>query len=352
MSGVAVYDPSTVRSVSTHPRTSPPRDRDARRYARLTPQIAKRTTVVPLTPTASEAPRKTAAYGGKTDTAGPDAAVPANDRKARKKAKRTKKKTAKQKAAASARTAKPGKMAELYDDGKSDRKWYSRFWPLGERVKVKSLKDDYVPFMTEKTDKETIGQLPSRPKQLVEGGATASFPRASSIRVSRFPSWARSGSPDSGPTPSTARRSRHSTSGRTGAERETELANRLDLFINLQLTGTEKILLGLRPTDRNRPDRFTRYTFEGRDQGFNSNFSATPQTLFFEGDFGSLFPASGPGRRQADRLRLHRRPPAARVPGRHPDQRHHRRGRAHPQQYPLPRHVQFPGVGHVWLESA
>lgn len=288
-SGVAGYDPSTVRSVSTHPRTSPPRDRDARRYARLTPQIAKRTTVVPLTPTAPEAPRKTAAYGGKTDTAGPDAAVPANDRKARKKAKRTKKKTAKQKAAASARTAKPGKMAELYDDGKSDRKWYSRFWPLGERVKVKSLKDDYVPFMTEKTDKETIGQLPSRPKLLVERGdgflSTGKLhpgfevPVLGAVWQPRL--WAYA-----------INRTAFQTfdSGRTGAERETELANRLDLFINLQLTGTEKILLGLRPTDRNRPDRFTRYTFEGRDQGFNDNFSATPQTLFFEGDFGSLFP--------------------------------------------------------------
>ncbi len=74
-------------------------------------------------------------------------------------------------------------------------------------------------------------------------------------------------------------------------DRTTEWVNRLDLFANLQLTGTEKLLIGLRPFDQNRPDRFSGYTFEPDSQdGFNEDLSGDIRTLFFEGDLGSLFP--------------------------------------------------------------
>ena len=43
--------------------------------------------------------------------------------------------------------------------------------------------------------------------------------------------------------------------GGAATEPEFEWANRLDLYVNLQLTGTEKIFLGLRPLDNNRPSR-------------------------------------------------------------------------------------------------
>ena len=75
------------------------------------------------------------------------------------------------------------------------------------------------------------------------------------------------------------------------AERAIEWANRLDIFANLQLTGTEKLIVGLRPLDKNRPGQFTRYAVEpdNRDGGIGE-FNVDVQTLFFEGDVGSLLP--------------------------------------------------------------
>ncbi|MCP5542007.1 MAG: hypothetical protein H7A53_05340 [Akkermansiaceae bacterium] len=72
----------------------------------------------------------------------------------------------------------------------------------------------------------------------------------------------------------------------------TEWANWLDLFGNLYLTPTERVLFGLRPLDRD--GEFTGYQFEGDDEGGFETFSARIQTLFFEGDFGELFPNLDP----------------------------------------------------------
>ncbi|MBG90148.1 MAG: hypothetical protein CMO80_25065 [Verrucomicrobiales bacterium] len=74
--------------------------------------------------------------------------------------------------------------------------------------------------------------------------------------------------------------------------RRTEWANRLDLFANLELSPTERVLVGFRPLDRN--GRFTGYTFEpasgrGGDEDFTEN-SLVPRTFFFEGEFGEIFP--------------------------------------------------------------
>ncbi len=82
-----------------------------------------------------------------------------------------------------------------------------------------------------------------------------------------------------------------------GGEETTELATRLDLFGNLQLSGTERILIGLRPLDDE--GRFTRYVFEPSDgplgDGFEDELNANVETFFFEGDFGELFPGLDPG---------------------------------------------------------
>lgn len=168
------------------------------------------------------------------------------------------------------------------------RKWYSAFWPLGDRVEVEALEDTYIPLQTETTGPD-IGRLPERPPLMVEigngfldtGNLHPGFdvPLTGAVWQPRFWAYAIN------------RTTVQSfDSGRSGAERETEIANRLDVFANLQLTGTEKILLGIRPTDNNRPDRFTRYTFDGADEGFNDELRFNVETLFFEGDFGSLFP--------------------------------------------------------------
>lgn len=72
-----------------------------------------------------------------------------------------------------------------------------------------------------------------------------------------------------------------------GKNKFSEWANRLDLFANLQLTGTERVLLGLRPLDRN--GKYFGYQFES-DDGFKSRVDGNLAMLFFEGDFGQLFP--------------------------------------------------------------
>ncbi len=66
-----------------------------------------------------------------------------------------------------------------------------------------------------------------------------------------------------------------------------EWANRLDLFANLKLSGTERILVGFRPLDRDN-------RFSGRLIGpINKWEDATNfvvRTLFMEGDLGEIFP--------------------------------------------------------------
>lgn len=70
----------------------------------------------------------------------------------------------------------------------------------------------------------------------------------------------------------------------------TDWANRLDLFTNLQLTGTERILFGIRPLDEDgRP--FSGYLLTpDEDEGWQNGFDTRVETLFFEGDIGELFP--------------------------------------------------------------
>lgn len=75
-------------------------------------------------------------------------------------------------------------------------------------------------------------------------------------------------------------------------ERVTEWANRFDLFGNLYLSRTERIVIGFRPLDKN--GEFTGYTFQspnGEEDNSSVNaFNFDIDTLFFEGDFGELFP--------------------------------------------------------------
>ena len=171
---------------------------------------------------------------------------------------------------------------------RQDAASHSSFWPLGDKVEVESLKDYYVPFKSVNPGKKN-GSIPARPKLLVEkgdaflgvGNLSAGFevPVIGAVWQPRL--WA-----------FLIYRTALQTynNGTPTSERETEWAHRLDLFVNLQLTGTEKILLGIRALDDNRPNRFTRYTFDGRNEGFNKFFRANIETFFFEGDLGSLIP--------------------------------------------------------------
>lgn len=161
-------------------------------------------------------------------------------------------------------------------------KWYDSFWPIGERVHVEALKDEYVPF-------KTLGDIPTRPGLFLElgdpfldtGNLDEGFevpvlgatwqPRLWSYMILR-----------------TALQT--FDNGAVGRVRDSEWANRLDWYFNLQLTGTEKILLGLRPLDNNSPGRFTRYSFNSSDEDFKNELNLDIETFFFEGDVGSLVP--------------------------------------------------------------
>lgn len=72
----------------------------------------------------------------------------------------------------------------------------------------------------------------------------------------------------------------------------TEWANRLDLYGNLYLTPTERLLIGFRPLDRDGLD-YSGYRFDPR-QGLKNDLNAYVTTLFFQGDFGEIFPNLDP----------------------------------------------------------
>ena len=78
-----------------------------------------------------------------------------------------------------------------------------------------------------------------------------------------------------------------------GDQRVTEWANRLDLFGNLQLTGTERLVVGFRNFDRD--GQFTSYVFEPElEDPWNEEFNSDIQALYFEGDFGEIFAGLDP----------------------------------------------------------
>lgn len=72
-----------------------------------------------------------------------------------------------------------------------------------------------------------------------------------------------------------------------GAVQTTEWVNALDLYGNLNLTPTERILIGFTPLDRN--GSFTGYQWEPDDEGLDA-LNGNIETLFFEGRLTSLFP--------------------------------------------------------------
>lgn len=75
-----------------------------------------------------------------------------------------------------------------------------------------------------------------------------------------------------------------------------EWANRVDLFWQLNLTGTERFLFAARPVDRETSvgtsREFAGYDFRDGDPLPGGNFQ--PQSAFFEGDFGEIFPVLDP----------------------------------------------------------
>ncbi len=158
-------------------------------------------------------------------------------------------------------------------------------FPLGETTPIPRLSDEPAPYLS-------VGDIPARPSLLLELG----------------PPFLDTGQLGEGfelPTGAvwqprlwvfaTYRTALQTFDNGVIPDRISEWVHRLNAFANLQLTGTEKILLQIRPLDKNRFGQFTRYVFEpdGLD-GFNSEFNPNIRTLFFEGDLGSVFPDLDP----------------------------------------------------------
>jgi hypothetical protein len=68
-----------------------------------------------------------------------------------------------------------------------------------------------------------------------------------------------------------------------------QIATRLNIDVDLKITGTERIHAFFTPIQED--NIYTRFEFGGGDgdEQFNDEFDFDPQTLFFEGDFGSLY---------------------------------------------------------------
>ncbi|MBI1207858.1 MAG: hypothetical protein GC191_11285 [Azospirillum sp.] len=72
-----------------------------------------------------------------------------------------------------------------------------------------------------------------------------------------------------------------------------EWANRVDLFANLRLSGTERLLVGVSPLRRG--SQFSGYRWQpSRDEGWFESANANITTLFFEGELGEIFPDADP----------------------------------------------------------
>lgn len=78
-----------------------------------------------------------------------------------------------------------------------------------------------------------------------------------------------------------------------GVDEVSEWANRLDLFANYYLTPTERILFAVRPLDFD--GDFSGYRFGGNQgSGGVDAFNLEVRSLYFEGDFGEIFPRLDP----------------------------------------------------------
>jgi hypothetical protein len=73
-----------------------------------------------------------------------------------------------------------------------------------------------------------------------------------------------------------------------------EWANRLDLNGNLNFSGTERLLISMRPLD-NQSGSYTGYNFSpNNNDGWQEDFNANVTKLYFEGDLGEIFPGLDP----------------------------------------------------------
>ena len=78
----------------------------------------------------------------------------------------------------------------------------------------------------------------------------------------------------------------------SSSARVSEWANRLDLFAQLRLSPTERLVVGIRPFD-DEVGNFSGYQFEPASK-WVEGFDGELDVLFFEGDFAEIFPKLDP----------------------------------------------------------
>ncbi len=72
---------------------------------------------------------------------------------------------------------------------------------------------------------------------------------------------------------------------------QAQWANRADLFAQLSLTPTERLVISLQPLHEGGESSGYRFGLDGDRAEFDGEFDSFIETLYFEGDFGELFPA-------------------------------------------------------------
>ena len=159
--------------------------------------------------------------------------------------------------------------------------------PAGHEAGMKpgtsALSDQPIPLKLE--------GFPDRPKPLIEIGQSPFLgrgPIATGFTIPTGAVW----QPDF-IVYGTARTALQTFDNGSGQGQISEWASRLDLYGNLYLTPTERILIGFRPLDRGGLD-YSGYRFDPPPQRFKNDLNAYITTLFFEGDFGELFPGLDP----------------------------------------------------------
>ena len=132
-----------------------------------------------------------------------------------------------------------------------------------------------------------LAELPERPRPLLELGDLYLSPSAlqEGWELPTGAVW----------TPSllvwgTARSGLQAEWGKTRPGDRAEWANRSELFGQLSLTATERLVVGFEPLQED--DAFTGYRFgvDGADADFEGGLDAELEALYFEGDVGELFP--------------------------------------------------------------
>ncbi len=80
-----------------------------------------------------------------------------------------------------------------------------------------------------------------------------------------------------------------------GDKNTSEWANRLDLYGNINLSGTERVLFSMRPLDRE-TGNYSGYNFspDNDDRGWREDINGRLTQLFFEGEIGEIFPKLDP----------------------------------------------------------